>query len=67
VASSASQVDDIGSQLVIDLTNKAVVLRDYPTKLADQICQPFSETNSYVLRGGTWQLRPAAGKVFENK
>jgi hypothetical protein len=65
IATTNRGLCDIGSQLVIDLANEAVVLRDYPTKPADQICQPFSETNSYVLRGGTWQLHPAADKSFD--
>jgi hypothetical protein len=67
IATTTRGLCDIGSQLVIDLANKAVVLRVYPTKQGDKICEPFNETNSYVLRGGTWQLQPAAGKVFEEK
>ena len=67
IATTTRGLCDIGSQLAIDLASKTVMLRVFPTKQSDKICEPFSESNSYVLRGGTWQLQPAAEKVFEGK
>jgi hypothetical protein len=66
IATTIQGLCDIGNQLTVDVPNQTVMRRTYPTKVfTDGVCSgAFSETNTYVLRGGDWTLQPVVGKKF---
>lgn len=65
IATTVGGLCDIGNQIVVDVQNKTVARRTYPTKVQTGICgEAFSKTNTYILHGGFWQLKPMVGKTF---
>jgi hypothetical protein len=68
IATSVRGLCDIEYQFDINIQTKSVIMRSYPTKSPDnQLCKPFSDSNSFILHGGTWQLWPPAVKKFDER
>jgi hypothetical protein len=65
IATTIGGLCDIGNQITVDIPNKTVMRRTYPTKPQTGICcGAFSKTDTYVLHTGFWELRPMVGKTF---
>ncbi len=67
IATTIGGLCEIGNQITVDIPNKTVMRRTYPTKPQTGICGgAFSQTNTYVLHTGYWQLRPMVEKTFSS-
>src|SRR5271154_3522057 len=65
IAPTIGGLCEIGDQITVDIRNKTVMRRRYPTKPQTAPCDgAFAMTDTYVLHTGYWQLQPMVSKTF---
>jgi hypothetical protein len=67
VAHSVGSLCRIGNELVIDIANRAITMRIYPTEAVTEPCKIYSKPTVYSLQPGGYQLSEPVGKSIRER